>query len=182
MSVPTAVKTTLFAQPVSAEAFAPFGELLSLENVPKFSCNQGRAVRFHDLATQIDCDDQQGRMGMSVYQCEASRFPFHVGVMECHPLGSQTFYPLTMDPGQRYLVAVAPAGDWRLEAVSAFVVQGHQGIHYRKGVWHLPIVALDQPLNFMSLDRIGPGTNLQEVTVDFWIQPRADQTCPSSPC
>jgi ureidoglycolate lyase len=182
MNVRAAMKTILSAQPITAQAFAPFGELLSLETAQKFPCNQGRAVRFHDLATQIDCDDQLGRMGMSVYQCEASHLPFHASVMECHPLGSQTFYPLTMDPGQRYLVAVAPAGEWRRDAVSAFVVQGHQGIHYRKGVWHLPIVALDLPLNFVSLDRIGPGTNLQEVTVDFWIQPHADQTSPSSPC
>ena len=176
------MKTILSAQPVTVDAFAPFGELLTLENAQKFTCNQGRAVRFHDLARQIDCDDQQGRMGLSVYQCEASQVPFHASVMESHPLGSQTFYPLTMDPGQRYLVAVAPAGEWRMEAVSAFLVQGNQGIHYRKGVWHLPIVALGQPLNFVSLDRIGPGVNLQEVTVDFWIQARADQTCPSSPC
>lgn len=182
MNVRAAMKTIVSARPITAEAFAPFGELLSLETAQKFPCNQGRAVRFHDLAKEIDCDDQQGRMGMSVYQCEASHLPFHVSVMECHPLGSQTFYPLTMDPSQRYLVAVAAAGEWRLDKVSAFVVQGHQGIHYRKGVWHLPIVALDQPLNFVSLDRIGPGTNLQEVTVDFWIQPHAAQTSPSSPC
>ena len=166
------MKKTLVAHPISAEAFAPYGELLSLEAVPRYPCNQGRAMRYHDLAQEIDCQTLQGRVGLSVYQCQASTLPFRVEVMECHPLGSQIFYPMTMAAAQRYLVAVAPAGDWQADRVQAFVVNGDQGVHYRKGVWHLPIVALDQALNFLTLDRIGPGDNLQEIQVDFdfWIQ------------
>ncbi len=176
------MKKTVVAQPITAPSFAAYGELLSLQNVPNFACNQGRATRYHDLASAIDCADMHGRVGFSVYACTASSLPFHVQVMECHPLGSQIFYPMTMDPSQRYLVAVAPAGALDPERVSAFVVPGDQGVHYRKGVWHLPIVALDRPLNFMALDRIGPGDNLEEVAVDFWINAAADQTSPSSPC
>ena len=76
MNVRAAMKTILSAQPITAQAFAPFGELLSLETAQKFPCNQGRAVRFHDLATQIDCDDQLGRMGMSVTNARPPIFPF----------------------------------------------------------------------------------------------------------
>jgi ureidoglycolate lyase len=151
------------AEEITRESFAPFGDLIVLEGAQTFSCNQGRAVRHHDLAPHIDVIDEGGRAGLSIYRSVASPLPFHVEVMERHPLGSQIFLPVTTDPGTRYLIAVAPRGELRLDAVRAFVVRGQTGINYFKGVWHLPIVALDQPMDFVTVDRIGAGNNLDEV-------------------
>ena len=151
------------AEEISRASFAPFGDLIVLEGARTFSCNQGRAVRHHDLAPHIDVMDEGGRAGLSVYRSVASPLPFQVEVMERHPLGSQIFLPLTTDPQSRYLIAVAPIGELRLDAVRAFVVRGQTGVNYLKGVWHLPIVALDQAMDFVTVDRIGSGSNLDEV-------------------
>lgn len=151
------------AEEITQASFAPFGDLIVLEGARTFSCNQGRAVRHHDLAPHIDVVDEGGRAGLSVYRSVASPLPFQVEVMERHPLGSQIFLPVTTDPQSRYLIAVAPIGELRLDAVRAFVVRGQTGVNYLKGVWHLPIVALDKPMDFVTVDRIGSGNNLDEI-------------------
>jgi ureidoglycolate lyase len=46
----------------------------------------------------------------------------------------------------RYLVIVAPddaSGRPDLSQVSAFVAQPTQGVCYRRGTWHAPMIALD---------------------------------------
>ena len=68
------------------------------------------------------------------------------------------------------------------DGLSVILWNGMNSVVLFVTLWHLPIVALDQPLNFMALDRIGSGDNLEEVVVDFWINAAADQTSPSSPC
>jgi ureidoglycolate lyase len=161
---------------ISREAFAAFGDVILLEGARTFACNQGRAVRHHDLAPHVDVTDEGGRAGLSIYRSVASPLPFEVMVMERHPLGSQIFIPMTTDPQSRYLIAVAPAGDFRLEAVRAFVVRGQTGINYFKGVWHLPIVALDRPMDFLAVDRIGSGSNLDEVRIADHLHIEVDDT------
>jgi len=154
---------TIKATLISPKAFSAYGELIRLEGAQTFDCNQGRAVRYHDLAKHIDVADADGRVGLSIYKSVASPLPFPIEVMERHPLGSQMFLPMSMDAETRFLVAVAPPGDLDLSKVEAFIVTGQQGVNYFKGVWHLPIVALDKPIDFFTLDRIGKGNNCDEV-------------------
>jgi ureidoglycolate lyase len=157
---------TIQAEHITDKAFAPFGELISCQGATTFDCNQGRAVRYHDLAKCIDVADMGGKAGLSIYKSIASPMPFLIEVMERHPLGTQIFLPMTTDPGTRFLVAVAPPGDLDLTKVKAFVISGQQGVNYFKGVWHLPIVALDKPIDFVTVDRIGDGNNCDEVKFD----------------
>ncbi len=157
---------TLYAQAISAELFAPYGDLISMQDAQKIACNQGRGTRYHDLAPQLDVSDEAGRAGVSVYHIVASQLPFSMQVMERHPLGSQAFFPLNAQIHSRFLVVVAPAGEFDVNKMQAFIVTGALGINYAKGVWHLPIVALDQPMDFLAVDRIGKGQNCDEHSLD----------------
>jgi ureidoglycolate lyase len=159
--------TRIQAQILTKEAFAPFGEVIECKDAITYECNQGRAIRFHDLLKDIDILDQSGRLGVSIYRSIPSPMPFDVEVMERHPLGTQAFIPMTMDQQSRYLVAVAPAGELNPALITAFIVNGQVGINYKKGIWHLPIVALSKDLDFLAIDRIGQEKNCDEVKFPF---------------
>ena len=50
---------------------------------------------------------------------------------------------------RRYLVVVALGGAApELSTARAFVASPTQGIGYRAGVWHHPMIALDAPIDF----------------------------------
>lgn len=148
-------------QPLTREAFAPFGQVLAAEGAAHFTINGGNTERFHDLAS-LD-PGAGGRVIGSIFRGQPRVLPFAVTMMERHPLASQAFMPLDNRP---YLVVVAPpgaapqAGDLR-----AFLATGRQGVNYAPGVWHHPLLALAQVSDFLVLDRAGPGPNCDEVLI-----------------
>ena len=149
----------LTPEPLTAEAFAPFGRVIEAsDEAVKLDINQGHAVRYDRLA-DIDAADEGGVGVISLFRA----VPLGVGelkVFERHPLGSQSFVPLS---GRPYLVAVAPAGDFDAAKVRLFRAEGHQGVHYRKGVWHHFLLVLDDGSDFLVVDRAGPGDNCEEI-------------------
>ena len=147
-------------EPLSAAAFAPFGEVVEPAAAKQvYAINEGTAQRFHDLAT-LDCGAEGGRVIVSLFRAAARELPFAVRMLERHPLGSQAFVPL--DPATRYLVVVAgdPAATPR-----AFLVDAGRGINLRRGTWHHPLIALDAVADFLVLDRGGAGANCDELTL-----------------
>jgi ureidoglycolate lyase len=166
LSKKEAMTFSIKAHPITRQAFESFGELITLENATTFQCNQGRAIRYDDLIQNIDVTAQHGRVAVSVYRCVGSPLPFPIEVMERHPLGSQAFMPMSNEANQRFLVAVASAGELNRSMIKAFIVPANVGIQYKKGVWHLPIVALDQNMDFFAVDRVGPGLNCDEIKFD----------------
>jgi ureidoglycolate lyase len=61
------------------------------------------------------------------------------------------FVPLAC---RRFLVVVCPSdarGEPALDQLRAFVCGPGQGVNYRPGVWHHPIIALDGPADFVML-------------------------------
>jgi ureidoglycolate lyase len=148
----------LTPEPLTAEAFAPFGSVIeaSVEAV-KLDINQGHAVRYDALA-QVDVADGGGVPVISLFRAK----PLGELVLrsfERHPLGSQSFIPLS---GRPYLVAVAPTGPFDPANIRLFRAEGHQGVHYRKGVWHHFLLVLDES-DFLVVDRTGPGENCEEI-------------------
>ena len=51
---------TLRMEPLTREAFAPFGDVIELDGARHFPINGGTTERFHDLAS-IDVTDAGGR-------------------------------------------------------------------------------------------------------------------------
>ena len=147
---------------LSAERFAPFGDVISADTAARhFPINGGTTERYHDLA-DLDAGPD-GKLIVSIFRSQPRELPFAVTMLERHPLGSQAFMPLIAQP---YLVVVAPAGDAPLpNALRAFLARPGQGINYAPGVWHHPLLALNETCDFLVIDRSGPGNNCDEITL-----------------
>lgn len=147
----------LTIEPLTKEAFAPFGDVIELEGVKQFPINMGTTTRFHDLAN-VDVGEGD-RVLISVFRGQPRVLPFAITMLERHPRGSQAFMPLNDKP---YLVVVAPKGELDASKIRAFVSKGWQGVNYAKGVWHHPLLALDEVSDFIVVDRSGEGPNCDE--------------------
>lgn len=140
-------RPSLIAVPLTAAAFAPFGDVIEGPAQP------GRA---DDLAKVLVGAD--GRPQVSVLRAEkGASLPLTVEQMERHPLGTQAFVPVN---GGRFFVVVAPAGVFDPAATRAFVTNGRQGINYRPGTWHHSFLAVRAGDDFIILERAGPGANI----------------------
>lgn len=146
--------------PLTAEAFAPFGQVLDIDAAEQLPINQGQTTRFHDLA-DVHFDGDGAKTLINVFRSTPVNFPHQVEIMERHPLGTQAFYPLG---GARFLVLVAPAGDTvQAEDLQLFITNGRQGVNFNVNTWHHFQLALDKQSDFLVVDRGGPGENLEEV-------------------
>lgn len=155
-------------QPLTAAAFAPFGDVVEAgPQARQFAINGGNTTRYHDLM-RIDVADG-GHPIVSLFRGQPRVLPFRIAMLERHPLGSQAFVPLH---GRPYLVVVAPPGPVPDEqALQLFVARGDQGVNYARGVWHHPLLALQAVSDFLVIDYAGPGPNCDEVTLaqPWWI-------------
>ena len=143
----------LIAQPLTPDAFAPYGEVL--EATGDFRpFNDGWCQR-HDDRAALDFGPE-GRAGISVFNAKPRALPYHFDLIERHPLGSQAFIPITQHP---FLVIVS---DGPQATPRAFVTNGAQGINLRRGTWHGVLTPLYAPGLFAVVDRIGTGSNLEE--------------------
>ncbi len=71
----------LIPKPLTAEAFAPYGEVISTETAKKeFSMNYGLATRYFDLA-EVDVDEKGGKTCISLVNSNAVKYPFSVEKM-----------------------------------------------------------------------------------------------------
>jgi ureidoglycolate lyase len=143
-------------QPLTAVAFAPFGDVLEARGKPDKLINQGLCGRFHDRA-HLDFSD--GRAGISIFKAEARSLPMLLDMVERHPEGSQAFLPMSQDA---FLVIVAPDEGGRPGRPLAFLTEPGQGVNYSRGVWHGVLAPLSAPGLFAVVDRIGEGPNLEE--------------------
>jgi len=150
------VTNSINALPLTAERFARYGDVLEASVANKHSMNNARFERFSDLA-RIDIGPMRGgRPAVSIARCRtATAIPYRIDMLERHPLGSQSFMPLS---NFRFYVVVAPAGETvEPDTVEAFVTNGRQGINYHVGVWHMPMIATQAGQEFLVLDRAGDG-------------------------
>lgn len=140
--------------------FSDFGNVIETENANHFSINEGRVERYHDLAS-VQLGGENSRALINIFECNvASQFPYQLPLVERHPIGSQAFIPLTPI---KFVVVVGKAGNHpKPEDLRAFETNGHQGINYHQGVWHMPLVADKTGLRFLVVDRGGDGDNCDE--------------------
>lgn len=147
----------VFTQPLTAQAFAPFGDVLELDGAPDKIINQGLCGRFHDRAKLGFGPD--GRAGISIFNAQPRALPYKLELVERHPEGSQAFIPMHQNP---FLVIVAGDENGTPGTPLAFITNGAQAINFHRNTWHGVLTPLAAPGLFAVIDRIGPTPNLEE--------------------
>jgi ureidoglycolate lyase len=129
----------LTAQPLTAAAFADFGDVLRVPVTPGRTYFDGALANLRPAA----------HASLSLAQAApALGLPVRSTLLERHRFSSQSFVPV--DAG-RWLVLVAPkdaADGPDLTAARAFIVGPGLGVTYRADVWHHPLTVLDRPGSF----------------------------------
>lgn len=147
----------LTTEPLTAEAFAPFGDLIDVLGPPDRLINGGLCGRHHDLARLSF--EGEGRAGISLFDAQARGLPYLLDLVERHPLGSQAFLPLD---GVPFLVCVAEDAGGVPVRFRAFLTAPGQGVNILRNTWHGVLAPIGAPGRYAVVDRIGPGANLQE--------------------
>jgi ureidoglycolate lyase len=156
-------RIALYPEPLTPAGFASFGEVIDVEGHQPFTINDGYAERYNDLA-RIDVMEENGRPLLNIFRAKPRILPLRIRMVERHPLSSQAFLPLQAAP---FLVVVAAAGQRpAAEDLHAFVTHGRQGVNYARGTWHHPLIAFDQPGDFLVIDRGGAGENCDAALFD----------------
>ncbi|ENU81818.1 hypothetical protein F975_00433 [Acinetobacter sp. ANC 3789] len=145
-------------EPLTIENFAEFGEVIGCIGHDFFHINDAHTERYHALAhTETDA---VGKIGISIFRnIKTTHLPFKIDMLERHPVGSQAFIPMQ---GQKFLIVVASnlnADQPDLKRLRAFISDGIQGVNYRAGTWHHPLLTLESPSDFAVIDRLGTGHN-----------------------
>ena len=154
--------------PLTAERFAPFGDVIETSATSMQGMNDARFERFNDLA-DIDVDTGKGgHVAISIARSKTPTvFPHRFDMVERHPLGSQAFIPLAPFS---FTVVVAPAGESvNVEDLQAFVTNGKQGINYHRGTWHMPLISTEEGQRFLIVDRAPGNGNCETVILEHAV-------------
>lgn len=150
-------------QALTKENFAEFGEVIACQDNDFFHINAAHTERYHALVTTEIVGD--AKAGISIFRnIKATTLPLEIQMLERHPYGSQAFIPMQ---GQKFLIVVAPSLDADtpdLEQIHAFISDGSQGVNYRAGTWHHPLLTFEAPSDFAVIDRLGGGQNCDVYT------------------
>lgn len=141
---------TLRARPFTKEAFAPYGDVISAGVTAGSSANMGTATRF-DWCTALINARPNAKANIAVFRSLAKSLPFPVELLERHPFSTQAFVPMVCT---RFLVCVAPDapdGGPDVSRLEAFLCTPGQGLNYRQGVWHHPLIAIDGPADLVMV-------------------------------
>jgi ureidoglycolate lyase len=149
---------TVVVEPLSRDAYAPFGQVIETEGAPHYPINNGMTERFHDLA-RIELGGTDPRPLISIARGKPYSLPLTLAMMERHPLGSQAFYPLSPHP---FLSIVAPDEGGRPGIPRAFRCARGQGVNMAMNTWHAVLTPLVAEADFLLIDRGGEGSNLEE--------------------
>lgn len=151
--------------PLTAERFAPFGDVIETSATNTQGMNDARFERFDDMA-DIDVDTENGgHVAISIARSKTpSVFPHRFDMVERHPLGSQAFIPLAPFP---FTIVVAPRGESvDVNDLEAFVTNGRQGINYHRGTWHMPLISTEEGQRFLIVDRAPGERNCETVILE----------------
>ena len=148
----------ILARPLTRENFAGFGDVIDTGGDNHYPINGGKTERFHDLA-KVEATGPDARVLINIFKGTPYEFPLSLAMVERHPFGSQAFVPLSAAP---FLVVVCRDDEGRPGTPHAFVTAPGQGVNYRHNTWHGVLTPIDEPQDFLVVDRRGDGINLEE--------------------
>lgn len=148
----------LSTEPLTREAFAPFGQVIEIEGAHHYPINSGNCERYHDLA-RVELGGVHARPLISLLHSRGFALPLELKMVERHPLGSQAFYPLSQNP---FLVVVAPDEAGVPGKPRAFLTAPGQGVNIAINTWHGVLTPIGPDADFLCVDRGGEGNNLEE--------------------
>ena len=139
-SIPKAAPVrTLQAEPITAEAFAPFGQLI----LP-----QPDTVAFNPQDAQLQLDNGIPRFYIMSLHHRGRRFH----TITCHRQCTQCLGSLG---GQRWFLGVAPPSEAKqpkLDAIRVFEIPGDRFIKLEVGTWHAGPYFDADTVNFYNLE------------------------------
>ncbi|MFO0684461.1 MAG: ureidoglycolate lyase [Sandaracinus sp.] len=137
------------ARPLELRLYSPYGAIVEARASAPRSANHGNAQAWDALAI-LESARPAARCTASLFRCLAHQGPeLPIRWLERHPFSTQMFVPMRVG---RYLVVVAQGGDAPdLGTLAAFVVEGARAITYHPGIWHHPMVALDEDGDFVNV-------------------------------
>lgn len=153
---------TIHIEPLTREAYAPFGQVIETEGAHHYPINGGMTERYHDLA-MVELGGVHARPLVSIARGQPYELPLTLKMVERHPLGSQAFYPLSQRP---FLSIVAPDEGGVPGLPRAFLAAAGQGINMAMNTWHAVLTPLRETSDFLIIDRGGDGNNLEEYFFD----------------
>ncbi|APW38265.1 hypothetical protein RD110_14555 [Rhodoferax koreense] len=127
-------------EPLTPEAFRPFGEVVSLAS----------SARRNQVSTAFDRTSEavEPRLWVATVT-QAVQLPLELKALERHPFSTQTFLPVN---GCGFLVVVCHAdadGEPDLATLRAFEAAPDQGVTYARNVWHHGLTVLQAPAKFV---------------------------------
>lgn len=125
--------SALLAEPLTEEAFAPFGAVL------RAPVAAGQRDYFDEGLANLRAE---AKPSLSIVRGTAAEDPPQISIIERHAFSSQSFLPLAP---ARWIVVVAPGGDGGpdLARVRAFLPGPNDGVTFAPGTWHAPLTTLD---------------------------------------
>eukprot|EP01104_Vermistella_antarctica_P002056 TRINITY_DN12211_c0_g1_i1.p1 TRINITY_DN12211_c0_g1~~TRINITY_DN12211_c0_g1_i1.p1 ORF type:complete len:191 (+),score=36.48 TRINITY_DN12211_c0_g1_i1:44-616(+) len=145
---------TCDAVPLTAEAFAPYGNVIESQNTGDKAANMNTAKRY-DHVGKLENLRTSASSNLAIFRCSPNTSnPFQAKLLERHEFSSQLFSPMN---AARYLVIVAEPDQTKenkppnISTFRAFIASGLQGVNYAAGTWHHPMVALDNVTDFTML-------------------------------
>lgn len=158
---------------LTSESFSEFGKVIGVENTPSIVINEGFAKKHYNLC-DMDATEKNGVSTLHIYIAKKREFPLTIHMLEKHPYFSQTFMPRSNKP---FLVVVA-LGDEKpdLNTIKVFKTNGNQGVFYKRGIWHFPLVSLEDDEQFIVIDRndLGKSENKLEDCIEINIDTKIE--------
>lgn len=143
------MNNTITITPLTAELFAPFGDVIDTQNSKNYLINKGNCTRHHAISDVI-IEDKAGKPIISIFSGAPYSLPHSLDLVERHPLGSQAFIPMHDDP---FLVIVCEDKNGIPQVPNAFITLPRQGINLKPNIWHGVLTPLTKVCDFLVIDR-----------------------------
>ncbi|MGB1361344.1 MAG: ureidoglycolate lyase [Alphaproteobacteria bacterium] len=146
-------KITLNPIPITRENFAPYGNVIDLQDGTELSAI-GEYEYYNGTA-------------IKVIRGNKISMPYEVKLFERHPIGTQAFVP--MNSGVFFVVVAESTNTDSFDpnTLKCFITNGRQGIQYNVNVWHAPFTTLTDDADFTVIDRFPFENDPQDINIDF---------------